>query len=546
MKPITVLVSVDSQTVVLGARQYLNLFRELVKNYNMDSIVDVLETGTMGSYIGGVVVLILPDDVYYVVKSNEDVKKIVEEHLLKGRTVMDLEIPKEEVKRIVKSGPVMRETRIVLKNIGDIDPTNIEEYIARDGYFGLAKVLTEMKPEEVIEEVKKSGLRGRGGAGFPTGLKWEFTAKAQADQKYIVCNADEGEPGTFKDRLIMEGDPHSIIEAMVIAGYAVGATKGYIYIRGEYINSVRNIKKAIEDAYEYGFLGENILGSGFSFDLAVRLGAGAYICGEETALLESIEGRSGRPRLKPPYPPSYGLFGKPTVINNVETLANVPHIIKHGADWFRRFGTEKSPGTKVFTLVGNVVKKGLVEVPLGITVKELIYAFGGGVKGGKEIKMIQTGGIAGTFIKPDKLDVQLDYDSITRDGVALGSGVILVADETNCPVDIALSVMKFFEHESCGKCTPCREGTRMAVQILERIRNGIGEREDLRILRDIALTAGEASFCGLGQSIPNPLLTLMDLFEDEFMEHIVDKKCRSNVCKFEKLKKPKRIRVKMR
>ena len=436
------------------------------------------------------------------------------------------------------------ETRIILKNIGEIDPTNIEEYIVRDGYFGLAKVLTEMKPMDVVEEIKKSGLRGRGGAGFPTGLKWEFTAKAQADQKYIVCNADEGEPGTFKDRLIMEGDPHSVIEAMVIAGYAVGANKGYIYIRGEYINSVKSIKKAIEDAYEYGFLGENILGSGFSFDLAVRLGAGAYICGEETALLESIEGKAGRPRLKPPYPPTYGLFGKPTVINNVETLANIPHIIKHGADWFRRFGTEKSPGTKVFTLVGNVVKKGLVEVPLGVTVKELVYAFGGGVKDGKELKMVQTGGIAGTFIKPDKLDVQLDYDSFVRDGVALGSGVILVVDETNCPVDIALNVMKFFEHESCGKCTPCREGTRLAVQILRRITDGLGEKEDIRMLRDIAFTAGEASFCGLGQSIPNPLLTLLDLFEDEFMEHILDKKCRANVCKFEKLKKPKKIRIK--
>ena len=539
MKPIVVLVSVDSNSVLLGARHFLNYLKDLVKEYNLESTVDVLETGSMGVYMEGVIFTILPDGVHYLVKKTDDVKLILEEHLLKGRRVLSLEIPPEKIKKTVEVEKVAEETRIVLQNVGEIDPMNIEEYIARDGYFALAKVLKEMKPEDVIDEIKKSGLRGRGGAGFPTGLKWEFTAKASGDQKYVLCNADEGEPGTFKDRLIMEGDPHSLIEGMIIAGYAVGATKGYIYIRGEYYGSIDTIRKAIEDAYEYGFLGENILGSGFSFDLSVRLGAGAYVAGEETALIESIEGKTAKPRLKPPYPPTFGLFGKPTVVNNVETFVNVPRIILKSADWFKSFGTESSPGTKVFSLVGNVVRKGIVEVPLGTTVRDLIFKFGGGVEGGRKLKIVQTGGTAGTFIGPDKLDVPLDYDSYQNYGVSLGSGVILVADETHCAVDLALNTMRFYEHESCGKCTPCREGTKLAVQILERISKGQGKKEDLDLLREIAKAAGETSFCGLGQSIPVPLLSILENFKEEFEAHIGAERCPAGVCKFEKPKKKK-------
>ena len=539
MKPIVVLVSVDSNSVLLGARHFLNYLKDLVKEYNLESTVDVLETGSMGVYMEGVIFTILPDGVHYLVKKTDDVKLILEEHLLKGRRVLSLEIPPEKIKKTVEVEKVAEETRIVLQNVGEIDPMNIEEYIARDGYFALTKVLKEMKPEDVIDEIKKSGLRGRGGAGFPTGLKWEFTAKASGDQKYVLCNADEGEPGTFKDRLIMEGDPHSLIEGMIIAGYAVGATKGYIYIRGEYYGSIDTIRKAIEDAYEYGFLGENILGSGFSFDLSVRLGAGAYVAGEETALIESIEGKTAKPRLKPPYPPTFGLFGKPTVVNNVETFVNVPRIILKSADWFKSFGTESSPGTKVFSLVGNVVRKGIVEVPLGTTVRDLIFKFGGGVEGGRKLKIVQTGGTAGTFIGPDKLDVPLDYDSYQNYGVSLGSGVILVADETHCAVDLALNTMRFYEHESCGKCTPCREGTKLAVQILERISKGQGKKEDLDLLREIAKAAGETSFCGLGQSIPVPLLSILENFKEEFEAHIGAERCPAGVCKFEKPKKKK-------
>lgn len=542
MKPILVLVSVDSNSVLLGAKQFVNYLKEAIEKYNLKDTVDVLETGSMGVYTQGVVMAVFPDDVYYSVRSVEDVEKIVSEHLLKGRVVLSLELPKERLKLVVEREKVTEEVRIVLRNVGVIDPKSIDQYIARDGYFALHKALFEMTPQQVIQTIKESGLRGRGGAGFPTGLKWEFTAKAQADQKYVVCNADEGEPGTFKDRLIMEGDPHSVIEAMIICGYAVGATKGYVYIRGEYYGSVENVQKAIKDAYEYGFLGKNILGSDFSFDLTVRLGAGAYVCGEETALLESIEGKSGRPRLKPPYPPTHGLFGKPTVINNVETFANVPQIILNGANWFKQFGTKGSPGTKVFSLVGNVVKRGIVEVPMGVSVRELIYRFGGGLLGGKRLYMVQTGGTAGTFIGVDKLDVPLDYESFRDYGVSIGSGVILAMDEDVCPVDVALNTMEFFEHESCGKCTPCREGTRLAVQILRKMSKGQGKKEDLETLKQIALVTQEASLCGLGQSINVPLLSILNNFEEDFIAHIGASSCPRGVCKFEK---PAKIKTKV-
>lgn len=541
MKPITVLVSVDSNSVLLGARHFLNYLRDLVYDHNLGDVVEILETGSMGVYPEGVIVSILPDNVFYLVKTEEDVRTIFEEHILKGRRASRLLLDEGKVKSSVEIERLTQETRVVLKNVGEIDPTDIEEYIARDGYFALAKAL-QMRPEEVIEEVKRSGLRGRGGAGFPTGLKWEFTAKTKSDQKYVLCNADEGEPGTFKDRLIMEGDPHSLIEGMVIAGYAVGATKGYIYIRGEYYGSIEILRKAIEQAYEYGFLGENILGSGFSFDLKIRLGAGAYVAGEETALIESIEGKPAKPRLKPPYPPTYGLFGKPTVVNNVETFVNVPRIILNGADWFRSFGTPSSPGTKVFSLVGNVVRKGIVEVPMGTTVRDLVFRFGGGVEKGRQLKMVQTGGSAGTFIGPDKLDVPLDFDSYGKYGVSIGSGVILVIDDTHCAVDLALTVMRFFEHESCGKCTPCREGTKMAVEILTRISRGQGREEDLELLREIAKNAGEASFCGMGQSVPVPLLSILDNFEEEFRAHIGAERCPAGVCEF--VRTSKKLKVK--
>ncbi|ABR31022.1 NADP oxidoreductase [Thermosipho melanesiensis] len=533
MKPITILVSIDSNSVLLGAKEFLKYLKELTNEYNLDKIVDILETGTIGNY-KGVTIAIMPDNVFYSAKTKDDVKKIFEEHILKGRKVLDLEINPKELQQTVEK--LTKEVKIVTRNIGKIDPKNIEEYIANDGYFALAKAF-KMKPHEIIEEIKESGLRGRGGAGFPTGLKWEFAFKTQSDQKYIVCNADEGEPGTYKDRLIMEGDPHSVIEAMIIAGYAVGATKGYIYIRGEYYGSVENIKKAIKDAYEYGFLGENILNSNFNFDLSVRLGAGAYICGEETALLESIEGNAGRPRLKPPYPPQSGLFGKPTVINNVETLANVPQIILNGAKWFKQFGTENSPGTKVFCFTGNLNNRGIVELPMGVTVRELLV-HAGGVSGDK-LKMVQTGGIAGTFIDESKFDIPLDYDSFAKYSVSLGSGVILGVNNNHCVVDIAKNVMEFFRHESCGKCTPCREGTKMVVKILDKMSKLEANKEDLERLVEIANTAKETALCGLGQSFPVPLLSLINNFKEEFLDHIENKNCIANLCKKVERKKKK-------
>ncbi|MBO8160569.1 MAG: NADH-quinone oxidoreductase subunit NuoF [Thermosipho sp. (in: Bacteria)] len=535
MKPITVLVSVDSNSVLLGAREFYKQLVELVKEYNFDSIVDVLETGTLGNY-NGVTIAIMPDDVYYSVKTKDEVYKIFEEHILKGRKVPELEISKQKI-ITYKPEKLPEEYKIVTRNIGKINPKSIEEYIANDGYFALAKAL-KMTPEEIINEIKESGLRGRGGAGFPTGLKWEFTFKTSSDQKYIVCNADEGEPGTYKDRLIMEGDPHSVIEAMIIAGYAVGATKGYIYIRGEYFGSVENLRKAIKDAYEYGFLGENILNSNFNFDLSIRLGAGAYICGEETALLESIEGNAGRPRLKPPYPPQSGLFGKPTVINNVETLANVPPIILNGAKWFKSIGTENSPGTKVFCFAGNLSSRGIVELPMGVTVRELL-ALAEGASGTSNLKMVQTGGIAGTFINEEKFDTPLDYDSFANNGVSLGSGVILGVNDTHCVVDIALNVMEFFRHESCGKCTPCREGTKNAVNILEKMKRLEATKEDLDYLIEISNLAKDTALCGLGQSFPVPLLSLINNFKEEFLEHIEKQYCRANLCKKVEKKKVK-------
>jgi len=535
-KPITVLVSIDSNSLLLGARHFKNYLSTLTENYNLTSLVEVLETGSFGDYGRGVLFLILPDNVMYSIKTEADIEKMVTEHLLKGRRVRELIVTDFEGGGHVHAGKASEEERIVLRNAGSIDPKNIEEYIARDGYQGLAKAL-RMTPEAVIEELKKSNLRGRGGAGFPTGLKWEFTQKVHSEEKFVICNADEGEPGTFKDRLIMEGDPHSVIEGMTIAGYAVGANKGYIYIRGEYFESVASLRDAISKVYEYGLLGQSILGTEFSFDLSVRLGAGAYVCGEETALIESIEGKSGRPRLKPPYPPVSGLYDKPTVVNNVETFACVPPIVDKGASWFKSIGTQSSPGTKVFSLCGNLVKRGIVEVPMGTSVRDLVHKFGGGIPNGRALKMVQTGGAAGTFIRSEEMDAELDFDSFKKYGASLGSGVILAIDETHCAVDTAKNLMEFFAHESCGKCSPCREGTHVIVHILNEFSKGRGTTEMLSQLYDISETMEDSSFCGLGQSVPVPLRSILDRFKEEFLAHVDAPQCPVGVCKFEKPKK---------
>jgi len=418
-----------------------------------------------------------------------------------------------------------KEGRIVLQNCGIINPESIEEYKMRNGYAALSKAIIKMTPQEVIKEVKDSKLVGRGGAAFPTGLKWEFTFRAADKPKYIVCNADEGEPGTFKDRLILENDPHKIVEAMVIAGYAVGAEYGYIYIRGEYNLSIKRIKQAIEMAKEQNYLGKNILGTKFSFNLVIREGAGAYICGDETALMESIEGKRGEPRLKPPYPPTSGLWNKPTVINNVETLANIPSIILKGADWYNKIGLAESTGTKVLTLLGDIKNQGAVEVPLGTNLKDILYDIGGGIKEGKKLKMVQLGGPSGSYLSPDMIDISLDYKILSQTGLTLGSGVVLVLCEDRCVVDIVRNIARFFQHESCGKCTPCREGTAIIYQILTKIALGKGENNDLETLKLLGEIMKDASFCGLGQTAPNSLLNTLQLFPEEYREHIQKKGC---------------------
>ncbi len=422
-----------------------------------------------------------------------------------------------------------RQLRIVLRNAGLIDPDSIDEYIAHDGYSALERVISEMSPDDVIEEIKKSELRGRGGAGFPTGKKWEFTAKADSDQKYIICNADEGEPGTFKDRGIMEGDPHSVLEGMMIAGYATGTNKGYIYIRGEYALSIKRLQKAIDDAREYGFLGEHILGSGFAFDVEIRRGAGSYICGEETALMESIEGKRGEPRKKPPYPPTCGLWGKPTVINNVETLANIAPIVINGADWFKGIGVEGSRGTKVFNLMGDINWKGVVEIPFGTPLSDIVMNMGKGIRGGRKLKAVVLGGVSGSLITSEELDTPVDFNSLARIEAGPGSGSIVVLDETRCIVDIARDIAYFFRHESCGKCTPCRVGTEEMYRIIDRISKGEGEERDINTLESLGKSMMLTAFCGLGQTAPNVILQSLRKFRDEWLTHIREKKCPVNV-----------------
>lgn len=507
---------------------------QLNKN-KLDKEVKVVTTGCFGLCAQGPIVVVYPEGAMYTMVRVEDVQEIVEEHLKKGRIVKRLLAGDKDVSDTSKSLENVdffkRQLRIALRNCGVINPENIDEYIAYDGYKALSKVLTEMSPEQVITEVKRSGLRGRGGAGFPTGLKWEFTAKSVGDQKYVCCNADEGDPGAFMDRSVLEGDPHSILEAMTIAGYAVGSDQGYIYIRAEYPIAVKRLEIAIEQARAYGLLGKNIFGTDFSFDIELRLGAGAFVCGEETALLTSIEGKRGEPRPKPPFPAIKGLWQKPTLLNNVETYANIPVIFNKGADWFASIGSEKSKGTKVFAVGGKINNTGLVEIPIGTTLREIIYDIGGGIPNGKKFKAAQTGGPSGGCIPASHIDTPIDYETLKELGSMMGSGGLIVMDEDNCMVDIARFFLEFTVDESCGKCPPCRIGTKRMLEILERITGGKGEMEDIDKLEVLAKNIIASALCGLGQSAPQPVLSTLRYFRDEYIAHVRDKKCPAGVCK---------------
>ena len=497
--------------------------------------IKVIRTGCFGLCALGPIMIVYPEGSFYSQVKVEDIPEIVEEHLLKGRIVTrllyDETVTPDEIKSLNDTTFYAKQERVALRNCGVIDPENIDEYIAYDGYQALAKCLTEYTPEQVIQIVKDSGLRGRGGGGFPTGLKWSFTAANAADQKYVVCNADEGDPGAFMDRSVLEGDPHCIIEAMAICGYATGATEGYVYVRAEYPIAVARLQIAIDQAKEYGLLGKNIFDSGFDFDLHIRLGAGAFVCGEETALMTSIEGNRGEPRPRPPYPAVKGLFGKPTTENNVETFANIPQIILKGADWFASMGTEKSKGTKVFALGGKINNTGLVEVPMGTTLREVIDEIGGGITNGKKFKAAQTGGPSGGCIPASLMDTPIDYDNLTAIGCMMGSGGLIVMDEDNCMVDIAKFFLDFTVDESCGKCTPCRVGTKRLREMLEKITDGKATLEDLDKLEELCYYIKENSLCGLGQTAPNPVLATLKFFREEYIAHIVDKTCPAGVCK---------------
>lgn len=506
-----------------------------LKAKGLENEVKVIKTGCFGLCALGPVMIVYPEGCFYSEVKVEDVPEIVEEHLLKGRMVKRLlyeeTVHQDDIKPLNETNFYKKQHRVALRNCGVIDPENIEEYIAMDGYQALAKCLTELTPDEVIQIVKDSGLRGRGGGGFPTGLKWSFTAKNTADQKYVVCNADEGDPGAFMDRSVLEGDPHCIVEAMTICGYATGATEGYVYVRAEYPIAVHRLDVAIKEAREAGLLGKNIFNSGFDFDLHIRLGAGAFVCGEETALMTSIEGNRGEPRPRPPYPAVKGLFGKPTTENNVETFANIPQIILHGAEFFNSMGTEKSSGTKVFALGGKINNTGLVEIPMGTTLREIIEDIGGGIPNGKKFKAAQTGGPSGGCIPASLMDTPIDYDNLTAIGCMMGSGGLIVMDEDNCMVDIAKFFLDFTVDESCGKCTPCRIGTKRMRELLEKITDGKATLEDLDELESLAHYIKDNSLCGLGQTAPNPVLATLRFFKDEYIAHIVDKKCPAGVCK---------------
>ncbi|MBQ2875446.1 MAG: 4Fe-4S binding protein [Clostridia bacterium] len=522
-----------------GSQSVQAAFLENIEAYGLQDEVKLVQTGCFGLCALGPVVIIYPDGTFYSRVTPEDVKEIVEEHLLKGRVVERLVYADTGTDEIVSKASVSlgdtafykSQNRIVLRNCGVIDPDSIDEYIAMDGYAALGKVLTEMTPDEVIKLVTDSGLRGRGGGGFPTGRKWALCAPNKAPQKYVVCNADEGDPGAFMDRSILEGDPHCIVEAMAICGYAIGATKGFVYVRAEYPIAVKRLQTAIDKAKEYGLLGKNIFGSGFDFDLEIRLGAGAFVCGEETALMTSIEGNRGEPRPRPPYPAVKGLYASPTVENNVETFANIPQIILNGVEWFTSMGTERSKGTKVFALGGNIEHTGLVEIPMGTTLRNIIYDIGGGIPGGKKFKAAQTGGPSGGCIPASLIDTEVDYDNLTAIGCMMGSGGLIVMDEDTCMVDMAKFFLEFTVDESCGKCTPCRVGTRRLLEILEKITDGKGTLEDINRLENLCNYIKQNSLCGLGQTAPNPVLATLNFFRDEYIAHVVDKKCPAGVCK---------------
>ena len=519
-----------------GSPELIRLFEEKIKAAGLEKEVKVVRTGCFGLCAMGPIVIVYPEGAFYSHIKAEDVDEIVSEHLVKGRIVRHLlckEAVEEEgaTKSLDEVDFYKKQKRVALRNCGVIDPEKIDEYIAFDGYKALAKVLTEMKPQEVIDTIKASGLRGRGGAGFPTGMKWQFAANSVSDQKYVCCNADEGDPGAFMDRSILEGDPNAVVEAMAIAGYAIGASQGYVYVRAEYPIAVKRLQVAINEAREYGLLGKNILGTGFDFDLDIRLGAGAFVCGEETALMQSIEGKRGEPRPRPPFPAVKGLFDKPTILNNVETYANVAQIILNGPEWFASMGTEKSKGTKVFALGGKINNTGLVEIPMGTTLREIIYDIGGGCPNGKKFKAAQTGGPSGGCIPASLLDTPIDYDNLLAIGSMMGSGGMIVMDEDNCMVDIARFFLDFTVDESCGKCPPCRIGTRRMLEILERITEGKGEDGDIEKLETLAKNIKASALCGLGQTAPNPVLSTLRYFRDEYEAHIYEKRCPAGHCR---------------
>ena len=520
-----------------GSDKVAAAFEAEIVTAGLENEVKVIRTGCFGLCALGPIVVIYPEGTFYSMVKPEDVAEIVNEHLLKGRPVLRLlynETVAEDnsIKSLDETSFYKKQKRIALRNCGVINPENIEEYIAFDGYAALGKALTEMTPDEVIQVVLDSGLRGRGGGGFPTGRKWQLACADRGKvEKYVCCNADEGDPGAFMDRSVLEGDPHSVIEAMAIAGYAIGADQGYVYVRAEYPIAVNRLSTAIQQAREYGLLGKNIFGTGFSFDIDIKLGAGAFVCGEETALMTSIEGMRGEPRPRPPFPAKKGLFGRPTILNNVETYANIPQIILKGADWFRSMGTEKSPGTKVFALGGKIKHTGLVEVPMGTTLREIVEEIGGGIPGGKKFKAAQTGGPSGGCIPASLIDTPIDYDNLMEIGSMMGSGGLIVMDEDTCMVDIAKFFLEFTVDESCGKCTPCRVGTKRLLELLEKITSGNGTMRDLERIEELAQFIKENSLCGLGQTAPNPVLSTLQYFRDEYLAHIQDKRCPAGVCK---------------
>ena len=516
------------------SEQIIENLRAAVEQYGLED-TQVIRTGCFGFCEKGPVVKMIPDNTFYVQVQPSDTDEIVREHLVKGRKVERLLYMNPENRELVPDskhiGFYKKQLRIALRNCGFINPENIDEYIARDGYVALGKALVEMTPEEVIKEIMDSGLRGRGGGGFPTGLKWQITRKVQAPQKYVVCNADEGDPGAFMDRSILEGDPHSIVEAMAINGYCTGASKGLVYIRAEYPLAINRLKTAINQAREYGLLGDHILGTDFSFDIEIRYGAGAFVCGEETALIHSMEGKRGEPTLKPPFPAESGYLGKPTNVNNVETLANIPIILTKGADWFATIGTERSKGTKVFALAGKINNVGLIEVPMGTTLREVIYEIGGGIKGGKKFKAVQTGGPSGGCLTEKHLDTPIDFDNLLAAGSMMGSGGMIVMDEDDCMVSVARFYLDFTVEESCGKCTPCRIGNKRLLELLNKITEGRGTEKDLDTLATLGRVIKDTALCGLGQTSPNPVLSTLDNFRDEYLEHVRDKTCRAKQCK---------------